>query len=81
MAGRRRGDPRVRALFLGVAAALIALLKPRLAEARMIGAIVAQLIGLFVDDEFLAAAILAAVAVASALMLRRRAGLGRRPRC
>jgi hypothetical protein len=35
----------------------------------MIGAIVAQLIGLFVDDEFLAAAILAAVAVAGALAL------------
>jgi hypothetical protein len=33
----------------------------------MIGAIVAQLIGLFVDDGFLAAAILAGVAVASAL--------------
>ena len=36
---------------------------------RMIRAIVAQLVGLFVDDGFLAAAILAAVAVASALML------------
>ena len=35
----------------------------------MSGAIVAQLIGLFVDDEFLAAAILAAVAVAGALAL------------
>jgi hypothetical protein len=35
----------------------------------MIGAIVAQLVGLFVDDGFLAAAILAGVAVASALML------------
>jgi hypothetical protein len=35
----------------------------------MIRAIVAQLIGLFVDDEFLAAAILAAVALASALAL------------
>jgi hypothetical protein len=35
----------------------------------MIGAIVAQLIGLFVDDEFLAAAILATVAVAGALAL------------
>ena len=35
----------------------------------MIGAIVAQLIGLFVDDGFLAAAILAGVAVAGALML------------
>ena len=35
----------------------------------MIGAIVAQLIGLFVDDEFLATAILAAVAVAGALAL------------
>lgn len=35
----------------------------------MIGAIVAQLIGLFVDDGFLAAAILAAVAVASTLAL------------
>ena len=46
----------------------------------MIGAIVTQLIGLFVDDEFLAAAILAAVAVAGALALvRRRARLGRRP--
>ena len=45
----------------------------------MIGAIVAQLIGLFVDDEFLAAAILAAVAVAGALALRRRPRLGRRP--
>ena len=33
----------------------------------MIGAIVKQLIGLFVDDEFLAAAILATVAVAGAL--------------
>jgi hypothetical protein len=33
----------------------------------MIGAIVKQLIGLFVDDEFLAVAILAAVAVAGAL--------------
>jgi hypothetical protein len=35
----------------------------------MIGAIVAQLIGLFVDDELLAAAILAVVAVAGALAL------------
>ena len=35
----------------------------------MIGAIVAQLSGLFVDDEFLAAAILAAVAVAGGLAL------------
>ena len=35
----------------------------------MIAAIVAQLVGLFVDDGFLAAAILAVVAVASALML------------
>jgi hypothetical protein len=35
----------------------------------LIGAIVAQLIGLFVDDEFLAVAILATVAVASALTL------------
>ena len=35
----------------------------------MIRAIAAQLIGLFVDDEFLAAAILAAVALASALAL------------
>ena len=35
----------------------------------MIGAIVAQLIGLFVDDEFLAAAILGAVALVSALAL------------
>jgi hypothetical protein len=33
------------------------------------GAIVTQLIGLFVDDEFLAAAILVAVAAASALTL------------
>ncbi len=38
------------------------------AGARMIGAIVKQLIGLFVDDEFLAAAILATVAVAGALV-------------
>jgi hypothetical protein len=35
----------------------------------MIGAIVAQLIGLFVDDWFLVAAILATVAVASLLAL------------
>ncbi len=35
----------------------------------MIGAIVRQLIGLFVDDGFLAAAILAAVAAATALAL------------
>jgi hypothetical protein len=35
----------------------------------MIGAVVKQLIGLFVDDGFLAAAILVAVAVASALTL------------
>jgi len=35
----------------------------------MIGAIVAQLVGLFVDDGFLAVAILAGVAVAGALML------------
>ena len=35
----------------------------------MIGAIATQLIGLFVDDGFLAAAILAAIAVASALVL------------
>ena len=35
----------------------------------MIGVIVAQLVGLFVDEGFLAAAILAGVAVASALML------------
>ncbi len=35
----------------------------------MIGVIVAQLVGLFVDDGFLAAAILAGIAVASALML------------
>ena len=34
----------------------------------MIGEIVKQLIGLFVDDEFLAAAILVAVAVAGALV-------------
>jgi hypothetical protein len=33
----------------------------------MIGEIVKQLIGLFIDDEFLAAAILAVVAVAGAL--------------
>ena len=33
----------------------------------MIGEIIKQLIGLFVDDEFLAAAILATVAVAGAL--------------
>ena len=35
----------------------------------MIGAIAAQLIGLFVDDGFLAAAILGAVAVAAGLAL------------
>jgi uncharacterized membrane protein YhaH (DUF805 family) len=35
----------------------------------MIGAILAQLIGLFVDDGFLAAAILAAVAAAAGLTL------------
>jgi hypothetical protein len=35
----------------------------------MIGVIVRQLIGLFVDDEFLAAAILVAVAVATAMAL------------
>ena len=35
----------------------------------MIGEIVKQLIGLFVDDEFLAVAILATVAVAGALAL------------
>jgi hypothetical protein len=35
----------------------------------MIGEIVKQLIGLFVDDEFLATAILVAVAVAGALVL------------
>jgi hypothetical protein len=33
----------------------------------MIGEIIRQLVGLFVDDEFLAAAIFAAVAVATAL--------------
>jgi hypothetical protein len=35
----------------------------------MIGAIVKQLIGLFVDDELLAAAILCAVGISSALAL------------
>jgi len=35
----------------------------------MIGAIVRQVLGLFVDDEFLAAAILAVVALASGLAL------------
>jgi len=35
----------------------------------MIGAIVKQLVGLFVDDELLAAAVLCAVAVVSALKL------------
>ena len=39
----------------------------------MSGAIVGQLIGLFVDNEFLAAAVVAAVGVASALSLTRAA--------
>ena len=41
----------------------------------MIGAIAAQLIGLFVDDEFLAAAILVTVALASAAAPPWAAGL------
>ena len=47
----------------------------------MIGAIVAQLIGLFVDDELLAAAILAVVAVAGALALTAAAPPGSPASC
>ena len=69
VAGRRRGDPRVYRPVPG------GRLRPgRASQAKsggacMIGAVVKQLIGLFVDDELLAAAILCAVGFISALAL------------
>ncbi len=69
VAGRRRGDPRLcrpvpgRRLRSGRAS------QAKRNRARMIGAIVKQLIALFVDDELLAAAILCVVAFISALTL------------
>ena len=80
VAGRRRGDPRLyrpvpgRRLRSGRAS------QAKSSRARMIGAIVKELIGLFVDDELLAAAILGVVAFISALTLSGAgAGLARRP--
>ena len=67
MAGRRRGDPRLRGDVPRRRRRAGCASEAEIDGARMIGEIVKQLIGLFVDDEFLAAAILAAVAVAGAL--------------
>ncbi len=69
VAGRRRGDPRLyrpvprRRFGSGRAS------QAKSSRARMIGAVVKQLFGLFVDDELLAATILCAVALISALAL------------
>ncbi len=69
VAGRRRGDPRLyrpvpgRRLRSGRASQATS------GRTRMIGAIVKQLIGLFVDDGLLAATILCTVALISALAL------------
>ena len=68
MAGRRCGDPRLRGDVPCRRLRLGRVSQAEGAGARMIGEIVKQLIGLFVDDEFLAAAILATVAVAGALV-------------
>ena len=69
LAGRRRGDPWVYNSVPGRRSGPGRASQVKRGRACMIGAVVKQLIDLFVDDELLAAAILCAVALISALAL------------
>ena len=69
VAGRRRGHPRFYRPVPGRRIRSGRASQARSNRARMIGAVVKQLIGLFVDDELLAATILCAVVLVGALAL------------
>ena len=69
VAGRRRGHPRLRRPVPGRRLRSGRASQAKSGGVRMIGAIAKQLIGLFVDDELLAATILCAVALIGALAL------------
>ena len=69
LAGRRRGDPRLPRPVPGHRLGPGRLSQAKSSRPRMIGAIVKQLIGLFVDDELLAVAILCVVGFISVLTI------------